>query len=376
MVTDSAPVRGPDEVLPLHLSLAGRRVVVVGGGPVAARKVAACLAAGADVLVVAPYACEQIVGDAAAGGLICWQRAGLPRRRSGRCLAGVRGDRGPGAPTEQVEAQATAQRIFCVRADDAAAGLGPQPGGGAPGRSGDQRRVRSPRRRTGRSAAGGRGPQRHRAGHGLRIAAAAPAPAGTRAGWCWSAAGPGDADLLTLRGRRELAAADVVVGRPAGAAGGAGRTGARGADPGRRQGARAGIRCRSTRSTGCWSSTRRPVAGWCGSRAATRSCWAGAARRSPPAGRRVCPVDVVPGRDQRVRGAGRGRYPGHPSRAVPAGDGAVRSRRGGRTRRRDQLAALAAGGGTLVVLMGVARAAGDHRRADRRPGWTRRPRSP
>ena len=60
-------------MLPLHLSLAGRRVVVVGGGPVAARKVDACLTAGADVLVVAPYACEQIVADAAAG-LLDWQQ--------------------------------------------------------------------------------------------------------------------------------------------------------------------------------------------------------------------------------------------------------------------------------------------------------------
>ena len=44
-------------LLPLHLLVRGRRVVVVGGGPVAARKVAAVLAAGADVLVVAPFAC-------------------------------------------------------------------------------------------------------------------------------------------------------------------------------------------------------------------------------------------------------------------------------------------------------------------------------
>ena len=64
----------PTDVLPLHLSLTGRRVVVVGGGPVAARKVAACLAVGADVLVVAPYACEQIVAEAAAGMLVWHER--------------------------------------------------------------------------------------------------------------------------------------------------------------------------------------------------------------------------------------------------------------------------------------------------------------
>ena len=62
--------RMTDTGFPLQLSLAGRRVVVVGGGPVAARKVAACLAADADVLVVAPYACERIASDARAGLLV------------------------------------------------------------------------------------------------------------------------------------------------------------------------------------------------------------------------------------------------------------------------------------------------------------------
>ncbi|MDP1877803.1 MAG: NAD(P)-dependent oxidoreductase, partial [Actinomycetota bacterium] len=41
---------------PLHLDLAGRRVLVVGAGGVASRRVDALLAAGADVVVVAPEA--------------------------------------------------------------------------------------------------------------------------------------------------------------------------------------------------------------------------------------------------------------------------------------------------------------------------------
>ena len=110
---------------PLHLSLTGRRVVVVGGGPVAARKVAACLAAGADVLVVAPYACEQIVADAAAG-LLGWQQRDY---RHGDLdgawlVVAATGDR---ATDEAIEAEATAQRTFCVRADDAAAGSARSP---------------------------------------------------------------------------------------------------------------------------------------------------------------------------------------------------------------------------------------------------------
>lgn len=42
------------ELLPLFLHLRGRRVVLVGAGPVGASKLSALLAAGADVVVVAP----------------------------------------------------------------------------------------------------------------------------------------------------------------------------------------------------------------------------------------------------------------------------------------------------------------------------------
>jgi precorrin-2 dehydrogenase len=48
---------------PVNLDLAGRRVLVVGGGQVAARKVAGLLLAGAIVTVVAPDAVAEIVED-------------------------------------------------------------------------------------------------------------------------------------------------------------------------------------------------------------------------------------------------------------------------------------------------------------------------
>jgi siroheme synthase-like protein len=48
------------DLLPVFLTLAGRRVVVVGGGPVAASKLQALLAAAADVTVVSPEICPDI----------------------------------------------------------------------------------------------------------------------------------------------------------------------------------------------------------------------------------------------------------------------------------------------------------------------------
>lgn len=48
------------ELFPLFLKLGGRRVLVVGAGPVAASKLAGLLAAGADVTVVAPEVCPAI----------------------------------------------------------------------------------------------------------------------------------------------------------------------------------------------------------------------------------------------------------------------------------------------------------------------------
>ncbi|MBS1264940.1 MAG: Siroheme synthase [Acidimicrobiaceae bacterium] len=48
---------------PVNLDLAGRRALVVGAGPVAARKVAGLLDAGADVTVVAPTAVDEIADD-------------------------------------------------------------------------------------------------------------------------------------------------------------------------------------------------------------------------------------------------------------------------------------------------------------------------
>src|SRR5688572_9435959 len=50
------------DLLPLFVNLQGRRVVLVGGGPVAAGKLSQLKAAGADVIVVAPEVCDAIAG--------------------------------------------------------------------------------------------------------------------------------------------------------------------------------------------------------------------------------------------------------------------------------------------------------------------------
>ena len=47
-------------LFPAFLKLDGRRVVIVGAGPVAASKIAALQAAGADIVVVAPDVCAEV----------------------------------------------------------------------------------------------------------------------------------------------------------------------------------------------------------------------------------------------------------------------------------------------------------------------------
>ena len=58
---------------PLTLDLAGRRVVVVGGGPVAARRTSGLLDAGALVEVIAPFVCEDLAA-LATSGMVTWVR--------------------------------------------------------------------------------------------------------------------------------------------------------------------------------------------------------------------------------------------------------------------------------------------------------------
>src|SRR5688500_868923 len=65
-----------DPPYPAALRLAGRRVVVVGGGHVAQRRVPALIAAGAEVVVVSPQVTPSIEG-LVSGGEVTWHQRGF-----------------------------------------------------------------------------------------------------------------------------------------------------------------------------------------------------------------------------------------------------------------------------------------------------------
>ncbi|WP_305034182.1 bifunctional precorrin-2 dehydrogenase/sirohydrochlorin ferrochelatase, partial [Micromonospora sp. BL4] len=101
---------------PLGLRLDGRRVVVVGGGAVATRRVPALLDAGADVLLVAPELTPALRARADAGRLRWVPRRFEPEDLDGAWLVQVAVDDPIAAAS--VSAVAAERRIFCVRADD------------------------------------------------------------------------------------------------------------------------------------------------------------------------------------------------------------------------------------------------------------------
>ena len=105
---------------PSGLRLAGRRVVMVGAGHVAQRRVPALLASGAVVTVVSPEATPAIEALADAGE-IALGAAPVRGRATSTTTWYVVAATDDHAANEAVSAAAEARRIFCVRADDAMA---------------------------------------------------------------------------------------------------------------------------------------------------------------------------------------------------------------------------------------------------------------
>ena len=99
------------------LRLAGRRVVVVGGGVVATRRVVRLLASGADLVVVSPQVSAALELLAGQGRLSWLERGYRPGDLAGAWYALAATD--DESTNQAVSAEAEEARIFCVRADRA-----------------------------------------------------------------------------------------------------------------------------------------------------------------------------------------------------------------------------------------------------------------
>jgi uroporphyrin-III C-methyltransferase/precorrin-2 dehydrogenase/sirohydrochlorin ferrochelatase len=186
---------------PVGLRLAGRRVVVLGGGVVAQRRLPALLGAGADVLLIAPETTPAVQAMADAGELR-WEQRGYEVGDLADAWYALIATSDPVTNAAAAE-EAEARRIFCARSDDASAATAWTPASGrAEGTvvavlSGDPRRSVALR-----DAIVG----------GLRDGSLAAAHhRGRTPGVALVGGGPGDPELITVKGRRLLAEADVVV---------------------------------------------------------------------------------------------------------------------------------------------------------------------
>ncbi|SBT64816.1 uroporphyrinogen-III C-methyltransferase [Micromonospora sediminicola] len=208
-MSEPAPEASPSPY-PLGLRLAGRRVVVVGGGAVATRRVPALLDAGADVLLVSPELTPALRAHADAGRLRWEPRRFAPGDLDGAWLVQVAVDDRVAAAA--VSAAAAERRIFCVRADDRAAASAWTPAVTRHGPvtvavlgGGDPRRAMTVRNAVRDLLGARKGPL-------LTPPVEEGAPFNTTGGRvALVGAGPGDPELITVKGWRLLTEAEVVV---------------------------------------------------------------------------------------------------------------------------------------------------------------------
>jgi uroporphyrin-III C-methyltransferase/precorrin-2 dehydrogenase/sirohydrochlorin ferrochelatase len=189
-------------IYPSGLRLTGRRVVVVGGGHVAQRRVPQLISVGADVHLVSPEVTPAIEGMVTAGEIV-WHERGFAAADLDETWYVIAATDDHDV-NEEVSAAADARRIFCVRSDDATQATAWTPAVG---------------RHAGVTVAvlGQREPQRSAAVRdeileGLREGTIVARHQRDRTpGVVLVGGGPGDPDLISVAGRKALMEADLVV---------------------------------------------------------------------------------------------------------------------------------------------------------------------
>ncbi|MBO0881177.1 MAG: uroporphyrinogen-III C-methyltransferase [Mycobacterium sp.] len=195
----------PENPYLVGLRLAGKKVVVVGGGTVAQRRLPLLIASGADVHVIARAATRAVEATAMAGRITLSLRDYRDGDLTGAWYAIAATD--DSEVNTAVVAEADRRRIFCVRADVAVEGSAVTPAsfdyaGLSVGvlAGGEHRR-----------SAAIRSAIHEALQQGLITLQSFESTDVVRGGVALVGGGPGDPELITVRGRRLLAQADVVV---------------------------------------------------------------------------------------------------------------------------------------------------------------------
>ena len=197
------------DLYPTSLRLLGRPVLVVGGGTVAARRAKALLDAGAQVTLVAPVLCAP-ARELADAGLVRWHARGYESSDMSYAWYAVAASDNKDVDNH-VAADAEANRVWCVNHSSAQESAAWTPAVAtvedvkvAVNAGGDPLRAVAIRNAIAAALETGDLPlQRYRNN--------ANSPTELRGQVALVGGGPGAEDLITVRGRRLLAEADVVV---------------------------------------------------------------------------------------------------------------------------------------------------------------------
>ncbi|SBT95948.1 uroporphyrinogen-III C-methyltransferase [Streptomyces sp. DI166] len=191
---------------PVGLRLTGRRVVVLGGGHVAQRRLPALIAAGADIHLVSPTVTPSVQAMAEAGELTWHQRPYEEGDLADAWYALIA--TGDTEANTHASAEAERHRVWCVRSDDADAATAWTPATGTSEGVTVAILTTDTKSRDPRHTAA----IRDAVVEGLRDGTLVAPHHRTRTpGVALVGGGPGDPDLITVRGRRLLAEADVVI---------------------------------------------------------------------------------------------------------------------------------------------------------------------